>query len=187
MATAANTVVGVKVGSRLHGLADRLVKARAEVSRVERALNNAVFELGQFGEDQRLQLKPEVAFELSRRQDKVKALRKEHEAACLNRDRAQKEYEKLPVVAETIEGVKKFHAEADAAVKEGSDLNNILKAQGTLKELGEKYADYVAGRDTAHAREGLLNVQESLGARAGSWMRTYEYEERCRKLLGAIL
>jgi hypothetical protein len=183
MATAANTVV-----SKLHVLADRVVKTRGEVARLERALNNAVYELGQFGEEQgKLQLKPEVAIELDRRRQRVKALRKEHEVVCMARDRAQRDYEKFPVVAETLEGVKKFHAEADAAIKDGSDLNNILKTQEILRELGEKYDSYVAERNTVHARESLLDVRESLGARAGSWMRTFEYEERCRKLLGAIL
>lgn len=183
MATAANTVT-----ERLHQLAERVVKTRQEVSRVERALNNANFELERFGPNaERLQLQPTAARELDRRRQKVEELRTEHRKVCGQRDQAQREYEKLPVVAETVKGIEEIQDAADEAINGGTDLNKILSTQDELRKLGGEYQAFVTARDLVHMQNGLLSVAESLGARAGSWMRTFEYEDRCRKLLGQVL
>lgn len=187
MGTAPNMV---QSQAKLHPLADRVLKTRNEVARVERLLNNAKFELEQFGPNaDKLQLEITSARILEQRRAKVRELIEEHRKACGLRDAAQRDYEKFPVVAETLAGLKAFHEEAGAAIKAGTDLNKILETQDALKKLGLNYETFIAGRDTVHAQGQLLSVKESFtGEKAAcSWMRTFEYEERCRKLLGKIL
>ena len=169
----ATTAVSVNSG-HLNPVAARLVGARNEVARIERLLNIAKTDALRFPKD-------------DERQAKLKKHEDEHPKFCARRDALQREYESLPTCAETLKGLAEFRARAEKTRKEGRDLTKALETRDALNEIGNEYTAYLSERDGEHARQGLLNCQESFGARARSWTGTSEFEESCRKILAPML